>query len=52
MLLTHSFNTCYLLTNLYFFRDIKQQKFVYIIVAVIIVVNVFQLSCDWFVILM
>ena len=52
MLLTHSFNTHYLLTNLYFFRDIKQQKFVYIIVAVIVVVNVFQLSCDWFGILM
>lgn len=46
MLLTDFCNTCYLLRNLYVFLfwDVMQQyhkKFVYIFVAVIIIVNVF-----------
>ena len=47
MLLTHSCNTCYLLRNLcfFFFWDIMQQyhkKIVYILVALLVVVNFFQ----------
>ena len=51
MLLTYSFDTSYLLKNLYFFffwgiTKHYHEKFVYILVVVIVVVDIFQLYLD------
>ena len=45
MILTHFRKVCYLLSNLYF-NEQYQENIVYILVAVIVVVNVFQLYLE------